>query len=144
MPDCLFCKIARHEIPVLVVREDEHTLAFLDVNPRAEGHTVVIPKAHAETLLDLPDAELGPLWLAVREVSAALLGALGPDGFTIGLNHGREAGQAVPHLHVHVIPRRKGDGGGSIHTIVNAPPAEPLAEIHRKIVQSEGITEDKR
>ena len=134
--DCLFCKIAHHEIPSLVVREDADTLAFLDINPRAAGHTVVIPKQHAATLLDVPREALGLFWQAVQATALQLHTVLQPDGFTIGVNQGRCAGQAVDHLHVHIIPRWEGDGGGSIHTVVNAPPTEELAKIHEKIVQS--------
>lgn len=134
--DCLFCKIARHEISSLVIREDADTLAFLDIDPRATGHTVVIPKRHAGTLLDVPREELCSLWQAVQATARQLHTALRPDGFTIGVNQGRYAGQAIDHLHVHIIPRWAGDGGGSVHDVVNAPPREELAKIHERIVQS--------
>ncbi|MDO8469607.1 MAG: HIT family protein [bacterium] len=135
--DCLFCKIACHEIPALVIREDANTLAFLDIDPRAAGHTVVIPKRHAGTLLDIPREELCPLWQAVQAATAQLHTTLRPDGFTVGVNHGKHAGQAIDHLHIHIVPRWEGDGGGSIHTVVDNPPTEPLAEIHQRIVQSQ-------
>ena len=134
--DCLFCKIARHEIPALSIREDAAMLSFLDINPRAAGHTMVIPKRHVETLLKVPSEELGSLWRAVQATARQLQTALRPDGFTIGVNQGRCAGQAIDHLHVHIIPRWAGDGGGSVHDVINAPPTEELAKIHEKIVQS--------
>lgn len=132
--DCLFCRIARKEIGAKIVYEDAGTLAFLDVHPIAPGHTVVIPKEHAETLLELDDAKIGPFFSSVKEVARILSRALAPDGFTIGANHGRSAGQLVSHLHVHVIPRFHDDGGKSLHSVVSNPPKEGLDEIHRKIV----------
>ncbi len=133
--DCLFCKIASREIPAETIYEDAHALAFLDIHPRAAGHSVVIPKAHRETLADLKEEELAPLFSAVQRVMELLSKALHPDGFTIGVNHGKAAGQEVAHLHVHVIPRFKNDKGGSLQSVVHAPSEEPLASICRKIVQ---------
>ncbi len=131
--DCLFCKIARREFPASFVYEDMHAVAFLDIEPRSAGHTVVIPKRHAETILDLHGGDVGTLFTAVRAVTDVLKKALAPDGFTIGINHGTAAGQAIPHLHVHVIPRYLGDKGGSIHTVVTNPPAESVEEVAEKI-----------
>jgi len=131
--DCLFCKIARREFPAALIHEDMHTVAFLDIEPRSAGHTVVIPKRHTETLLDLHGGDVGTLFTAVRVVTSSLKNALHPDGFTIGINHGKAAGQAIPHLHVHVIPRYIGDKGGSIHTAVNNPPMESVEEVAEKI-----------
>lgn len=116
--DCLFCKIINKEIPNYTVYEDEHVLAFLDIFPHAVGHTVVIPKMHAENLLELPEAEIAPLYVAVQKVQAKLQAALMPEGFTVGWNHGEAAGQAVPHLHVHILPRWQADGGGSMHSVL--------------------------
>jgi|SRR3989338_8358151 len=119
MPDCLFCKIARKEFGSAVIYENGDVLAFLDINPRAPGHAMVVSRTHSETLLDLPDEALAPLFEGVKTVTGMLQRALAPDGFTIGINHGKASGQAVDHLHVHVIPRFTGDGGGSIHTVVS-------------------------
>lgn len=120
----------------LVIDEDASTIAFLDVFPRAAGHTVVIPKVHHETIAELSEEELAALFRAARSAVNLLKRALHPDGFTIGINQGKAAGQAVPHLHVHVLPRFENDGGGSVHSVVNAPSGEPLAELREKIVQS--------
>jgi histidine triad (HIT) family protein len=116
--DCIFCKIINKEVGSKVVYENDHAISFLDVHPHAPGHTVVIPKVHTETILDLPDEYMGPLMEAVRESTRILKEKMEPEGFTIGINHGSVAGQAVPHLHIHVLPRWKGDGGGSIHSVV--------------------------
>lgn len=134
--DCIFCKIIAKEIPSYGIYEDDHALAFLDINPRAPGHTMIIPKVHAVTLLDLPTAEIGPLFAAVKAVTAKIEKTLKPDGFTIGINHGDASGQTVKHLHVHVIPRWKDDGGGSIHSVVSNPSSEDIEKTLERIMQS--------
>ncbi|MBU6500679.1 MAG: HIT family protein [Patescibacteria group bacterium] len=133
MEDCLFCKIAAKQIPADVVYEDENTLAFLDVNPRAPGHTIIIPKSHRETILDLPEKETSSLFSAVKIVADAVSGALHADGLNIGINHKPAGGQVVNHLHVHILPRFIGDGGTSVQGIVNNPPKDSLKEICKKI-----------
>ncbi len=134
--ECLFCKIAAKEIPAYVVYEDDATLGILDVHPRSPGHTMVIPRVHAENILDLPPEAVGPVFTAVKEVTNLLQRALQPDGFTIGVNHGRVSGQTVDHLHIHIMPRWNDDGGGSVHSVVNNPPQESLEEMKDKIVRS--------
>ena len=135
--DCLFCKIARKEFASAGVYEDGDVFAFLDINPRAPGHTMVISKIHSETMLDLSNEAIAPLFKGVKEVTARLEAALKPDGFTIGVNHGKASGQVVEHLHVHIIPRFTGDGGGSIHSVVSNPPKESLDEMAAKIRNAE-------
>ena len=134
MQDCLFCKIAAKQIPAYVVYEDDHTLAFLDIMPRTTGHTMVIPKVHAPNILELPDAEVGPLFSAVKKVAALLTHTLKCDGITIGANQGRASGQEVDHLHVHLMPRWHGDGGSSVQSVINNKPKESLEEIRKKII----------
>jgi histidine triad (HIT) family protein len=131
--DCLFCKIGRKEIPAEVVYEDEDSFAVLDINPVAPGHTMVIPKAHAQNLLDLPQEEVKPLFEALKKVLHKVSSAMSPDGFTIGINQGSVSGQAIDHLHIHIIPRFLGDSGGSVHSVVKNPPGESLADIAAKI-----------
>jgi histidine triad (HIT) family protein len=133
MAECIFCKIIAKEIPAYLIHEDDATVAFLDVSPRAPGHAMIIPKHHSPNIVDLPNELVGPLFEAVKKVAERLAKALGPDGFTIGMNQGSISGQSVPHLHVHVMPRFEGDGGGSIHSVVNNPPKEALEEIRTKI-----------
>lgn len=135
MDDCLFCKIAAKEIPAAVVYEDERAIAFLDVKPRSPGHTMVVPKVHEPTLIALPDAEVGPLFAAVKKVAELLTKKLAPDGITIGINQGRASGQEVDHLHVHLMPRWHGDGGGSVQSAVHNAPKGPLEEIKEKILR---------
>lgn len=135
--DCLFCKIADHDIPSEAILEDDNTISILDIMPRAPGHTMVIPKRHSMTILEVGEEELGPLFSAVKRTTSLLEKALRPDGFTIGINHGRASGQAIDHLHVHIIPRYEGDGGGSLHSVVVNPPHESLKELKEKILSHE-------
>jgi len=107
--DCLFCKIASGEIPSKKIYEDEHSFAFLDINPAAEGHALVIPKRHCRDIFDAPEAELQSLIIAVKEV-AGMMKKLGYEDVNILQNTGKHAGQIVHHLHFHVIPRREEDG----------------------------------
>lgn len=131
--DCLFCKIANKEISANIIYEDDDSVAILDVHPKAPGHTMVIPKIHSENILDLPDDKIEGVFKAVKNATALLKKALLPDGFTIGINHGKVSGQAIDHLHIHIIPRWRGDGGGSIHSVIDNAPAEPLEKIAAKI-----------
>lgn len=107
--DCVFCAIAAGEIPSFKVYEDELVLAYLDINPFSEGHTLVIPKAHTTGLLDTPEETLAALLARVKKVAAHLKAALPCDGFHILQNNGAAAGQTVGHIHFHIVPRRNGD-----------------------------------
>lgn len=133
MDGCIFCAIGSKAIASRVVYEDDATLGFLDIHPIAPGHAIVIPKAHASSILELPEEALGPVFRAIQKVTGILKASLNPDGFTIGINHGSLAGQAVDHLHIHVIPRFRGDGGSSIHGVVSNPPKESLEEMQKRI-----------
>ena len=133
MSKCIFCKIIRREINSEIIYEDEKTVAVLDVNPRSLGHSMVLPKIHAENILDLPDKEIEGVFKVVKKVAGILKKTFKPDGFTIGINHGKASGQVVDHLHIHIIPRWHGDNGGSIHSVVNNPSEESLEEAARKI-----------
>ncbi len=105
MTDCIFCKIATGEIPAKKIYEDLKFLAFLDVNPRAVGHCLVIPKKHAATLSELPQEDAGSMFQIVRHLAKTILERMGAKGYNIGSNNGEAAGQAVAHLHIHIIPR---------------------------------------
>ena len=119
MKDCIFCEIVLSNIPNYTVYEDNQTLAFLDIHPRAKGHTVVIPKVHAETIFDLNEELLKSLLPAVERTTEKLESALQPDGYNIGWNHGEAGGQEIPHLHVHIMPRWDSDGGTNMHGIID-------------------------
>jgi histidine triad (HIT) family protein len=135
---CIFCRIVRGEIPAEVVHTDDAAVAFLDVSPLADGHVLVVPRVHAARVEELsPEAAAG----AFRTV-AALAGpvrrALHADGLTIGINDGEVTGQTVPHVHMHIVPRRIGDGAGSIHGMFQAGPRRPIAEIAAAIRRAAG------
>lgn len=106
----LFEKIVHREIPAVIVHEDDETLAFLDIGPIIKGHTLVIPKVCYDPLTETPDEVLAALMRVCKKVAAAQMNGLGADGVNIIQNNGRAAGQEVPHLHFHVIPRFEGDG----------------------------------
>ena len=103
--NCVFCAIAAGEIPCFKVYEDELVLAYLDINPFSHGHTLVIPKAHTEGLLDTPDETLAAVLARVRKIAAHLKAVLPCDGFNILQNNGEAAGQTVKHVHFHIVPR---------------------------------------
>ena len=100
----VFAKILRGEIPSFKVYEDEHTLCFMDIMPQAEGHALVIPKESATTIFELSDAAAGACMSTVRKVGEAMKKGLGAEGIVLMQLNGPEAGQTVPHFHIHVIP----------------------------------------
>lgn len=107
--DCIFCAIAAGEIPSFKVYEDDLALAYLDINPFAKGHTLVIPKGHAANLIEADDATLAELIVRVKKIAAHIKAKLGCDGFNILQNNGEAAGQTVRHIHFHIVPRWSGD-----------------------------------
>jgi histidine triad (HIT) family protein len=106
--DCRFCQIVAGSLAAAVVFQDEHTLAFLDHRPLFPGHCLLIPKAHIETLGDLPPAGIQPLFANAQLLAQAVEQGLGADGSFVAINN--RVSQSVPHLHVHVVPRRRKDG----------------------------------
>lgn len=129
MSECVFCRICAGQVSAHTVYEDDATLAFLDVNPLTEGHTLVIPRRHYETLVEMPVEDVERFFRAVRIVTERVERGLKVAGTTIGINNGRQAGQVVPHLHLHIVPRYAGDRGGTIHSVVHMPPRRPLEEV---------------
>jgi len=132
MSDSIFDKLISGEIPCYKVYEDEHNLSFLDNKPHTKGHTIVIPKKKGVTIFDHDSENLNSLILAVKKTMEILKDKLHPDGFNVGWNHGTAGGQVVPHLHIHIMPRYNGDGGGSMHSIISNPgnlSAEEVAQL---------------
>ena len=105
---CTFCAIVAGDVPAHRVLEDDGFVAFLDIRPLFPGHVLVVPRPHVETLTDLPAADAGPLFERVRALAGAMELALGAQGSFVAVNN--RVSQSVPHLHVHVVPRTKGDG----------------------------------
>jgi histidine triad (HIT) family protein len=108
--DCLFCKMVAGQIPVTKIYEDEDVLAFLDIGPISDGHTLVIPKQHFEKLHDCPPELLGRISSRLGKIAGAVAAAMNSDGYNVLCNNGTAAGQLVGHLHFHIIARKTGDG----------------------------------
>lgn len=108
--DCIFCKIVAGQIPSTKVYEDAEILAFMDIGPIVKGHTLVIPKQHVNLVTDAPVGVLARVMSVVQKVAAAQMNALKADGVNIFQANGKAAGQVVPHLHFHVVPRFNTDG----------------------------------
>lgn len=115
MKDCVFCKIAKGEIPCTKIYEDKDTLAFLDINPTNKGHTLIIPKQHFKNILDVSSEAFQKVMETVRKISPAVKKGSEADGLNIGISNEKAANQAVFHLHVHIIPRFENDGLKMFH-----------------------------
>ncbi len=105
---CRFCQIARSDIPAQIVYADKHCLAFLDRRPLFPGHTLLAPRAHFATLAELPPELVPPLFAAARLLAKAVEEAMGAGGSFVAMNN--RVSQSIPHLHVHIVPRNRGDG----------------------------------
>lgn len=131
--NCIFCRIIGGEVPALKVYEDERTLAFLDIHPSTPGHTLVLPKAHVVRVEDLSVEDAEALFHALHRVVGPIQKAVDAPASTVGINNGPESGQVVPHLHIHVIPRFRGDRGGIIQGIARR--GRPSREEMRRIAE---------
>jgi len=107
--DCIFCKIIAGELPAKKVYEDDNCLAFMDINPVTKGHTLVIPKKHFEDIMNTPDDLLGKVIAAARKVALAQKNGLHADAVNVTQANGQLAGQIIPHIHFHIIPRLQND-----------------------------------
>lgn len=105
---CLFCRIVSGELPAIMVYDDDNSVAFLDHRPLFQGHTLLVPRVHVETLAELPVSLVGPFFKTTQLLSRAIESALDAGGTFVAINN--RVSQSVPHLHVHVVPRRKKDG----------------------------------
>ena len=109
MEDCIFCKIIKGEIPSFKVYEDNKVLAFEDINPISQGHTLVIPKRHAQDLWEIPGDDLSAVHLASQKIIQAIKDTLNPSGVACLQLNGRGVNQVVMHYHLHLIPRTSGE-----------------------------------
>jgi histidine triad (HIT) family protein len=105
MDSCIFCRIAQKRVPANLVCEDEKAMAFLDIRPLSEGHTLIIPKSHYETIFEIPQELIMHIQGVTKRVALAVKKATQADGISIMQQNGKAAGQEILHLHVHVIPR---------------------------------------
>lgn len=120
--ECIFCQIVAGDIPGNVVAETDTVLAFLDANPLAPGHTLVIPKDHYHRLSDVPDDVATDLFAVMHGLVPAVEDAVDAPATTVAFNNGEEAGQEVPHVHGHIVPRSSEDGGKPIHALLGERP----------------------
>lgn len=131
--DCIFCAIVAGDAPAYVVHEDEETMAFLGIHPPTDGHTLVVPKVHAQDIFDIRADDLAAVTRTVHRVAAVIDQRLSPDGLTIAQANRPAGWQTVFHLHVHLVPRYLGDDLVSPWTETPAP-TERLEAVHRQLV----------
>ncbi|WP_221073947.1 HIT family protein [Agarivorans aestuarii] len=124
----IFAKILRGEMSCLKVYEDEHTLAFMDIMPQADGHTLVIPKEAAETLLDLSDDAAAATIKTVKKVAKAVKQAMDAEGVSLVQFNGAAAGQTVPHIHFHIIPGSLAEARSHARNMVDNESLQPFAD----------------
>jgi histidine triad (HIT) family protein len=128
---CVFCAIRDGQLPATVLLEDASAFAILDINPINDGHTLVIPRTHAETLVDMAEADLVATLRLAQRVAVGIRAALQPEGLTLLQNNGRAAFQSVPHFHLHLIPRWQHDGKGLTWRLVPGDPPRMRAVADR-------------
>jgi histidine triad (HIT) family protein len=133
MEQCLFCKIAAGEVPANIVYDSNDVMAFLDIRPANPGHVLVVPKQHFETLPNIPEELNSVLLQVVKIIAQAQVEALGAQGVNVLQNNGELAGQAVPHVHIHVIPRFKDDKIVFNWNPIGLKP-EQFAEIQKRLM----------
>lgn len=109
-PNCIFCRIVAGQIPAIKLYEDESVFCFMDINPISDGHVLVIPKDHYENVFEIPPETYGALYSTVAKLALAIKAEINPDGLNVMQLNGKAANQVVPHLHIHLMPRRHGDG----------------------------------
>jgi histidine triad (HIT) family protein len=133
MDNCLFCRIVSGELPATIVYEDDNSVAFLDHRPLFHGHTLLVPREHVETLGELSREIVGPYFEAAQLLSRAVESAMDAEGTFVALNN--RVSQSVPHLHVHVVPRRRKDGlKGFFWPRTKYKGDEEMEEVKKKIV----------
>ena len=137
MDGCVFCRIVSGEIPCMKVYEDERTLAFMDVAGDVDGHMLIIPKAHCTSVLDCDARSLAAVMQTVARVSRHLTQRCGYDGVNLLNASGESAGQSVPHLHIHIIPRRRGDGIDAWPAFAGA--GQDIRAVYEQVRMDEGM-----
>ncbi len=128
--NCIFCKIIAGELPCYKIYEDENVIAFLDIGPVSEGHTLIVPKKHAENLDTGSREDAARCMETIYEIAPKILSAIGATGYNLGMNHGAIAGQDVMHTHFHLMPRKEGDERTFVKT---NPSKDALASVAEKI-----------
>jgi histidine triad (HIT) family protein len=121
-PNCIFCKIIAGEIPAKVIIENEKAMALLDAFPLAAGHTLVIPKSHYTKVQQMSEQDAMAVFNIIWKLAGAVETGSQVNASTIAIHNGNEAGQEVPHVHAHIVPRKRGDGAGPIHSMFKIKP----------------------
>lgn len=132
--DCIFCKIVEGQIPCHKVYETDEVLAFLDIGPVSEGHTLVIPKTHAENLSAGSSEDAAHLMRVVHDIAPKILQAVGAAGYNLGMNHGSVADQDVFHTHLHIMPRKHGEPRSFTKTHPSHDELKAVAEKIRAVI----------
>jgi len=131
--DCIFCKIINGEIPIKKIMETDKSLAFLDAFPLVKGHSLVIPKTHYEKVQNMTPEDNADLFETVRQVTSKIDNIA--DAELLAIHNGEESGQEIPHVHVHIIPRRKGDSAGPVHSMFKNRPTLSDQEFNELLKQ---------
>jgi len=131
--DCIFCKIINGEIPIKKIMETDKSLAFLDAFPLTKGHSLVIPKTHYEKMQNMTPEDNADLFETVRQVTSKIDNIAGAE--LLAIHNGEESGQEIPHVHVHIIPRRKGDSAGPVHSMFKNRPTLSDQELNELLKQ---------
>jgi histidine triad (HIT) family protein len=121
-PNCVFCKIAAGKIPAKIVMQNDRVIALLDAFPLAVGHTLVISRSHYAKIQDMGEQDAMAIFEIAWKVAGAVEAGSQVDASTIAIHNGSEAGQEIPHVHVHIVPRKSGDGAGAIHSMFKNRP----------------------
>lgn len=132
--DCIFCKIAKGEIPSKTIYEDAEFRVILDLGPAAKGHALILPKKHADNLYELSDETAASAMKLARKMALLMKEKLHCDGLNLVQNNGAAAGQTVSHFHMHIIPRYEGDGQ-SINWVPGEPSQEELEAVRKEITE---------
>jgi histidine triad (HIT) family protein len=119
---CIFCKIALKKIPTHIIIENDQAMAFLDAFPLSKGHTLVIPKTHYSKIQELDENLSQSLFNILWKITNPIEKSVGVNSSTIAIHNGKEAGQEIPHVHIHVIPRTSDDGAGPVHSMFKNKP----------------------
>jgi histidine triad (HIT) family protein len=120
--ECIFCKIALKKIKANIIIENENAVAFLDAFPLAKGHALVIPKAHYSKIQELDENTSQSVFNLLWKITHPIEKATHVNSSTIAIHNGKEAGQEIPHVHIHIIPRNRGDGAGPVHSMFRNKP----------------------
>jgi histidine triad (HIT) family protein len=121
-PNCIFCRIIAGKIPTRVIMQNENAMALLDAFPLAAGHSLVIPKSHYSKVQQMSKQDAMAVFELVWKLTGAVETGSKVNASTIAIHNGSEAGQEVPHVHVHIVPRKRGDGAGPIHSMFKVKP----------------------